>query len=88
MCEQLISKTAVIASVLWSLVGMLVVSAWAVVLLFPESWEIGGLLGVTACALSAGAATLHMKLYVIQVVALMRATSGLDGQESSLRALR
>lgn len=88
MCEQLVSKAAVVATVLWVTVTGLIAASWAVILTDPESWRLGGLLGVTACALSAGAATWHVKLYSIRVVNLIRATSGLDGEAGTLRPLR
>lgn len=57
---------------LWAVVAVLVLSAWL-------AWSSGagsvsGLLGATACAISACAATAHVRLYAMSVCATVRRT--------------
>ena len=87
MSENFISKTVVAAFVLWAAVFALIAAAWIAMGVDPGMWRFAGLLAATACATSAGAATLHIKTYSLRTCNLIRATAGLDSCEP-VRSLR
>lgn len=69
MIDRSVSASKIEAGVLWGLVILLILGAWAVAFVH---WQAAILVGVTACALSAGAATMQIRCYVIRVCALLR----------------
>ena len=71
------SRTGIIAGVLWAIVAGLILAAWVVMLAFGERhWMTAALLALTGCALSALAATLHIKTYACRVSRVIRVTAG------------
>lgn len=88
------SKVGIIAGTLWAGVAGLMLSGWIVVLVTGhEAWHIAGMLAASACALSALAATIHIKIYACRISRLIRVTGGLErddgcGSSVELRPLR
>lgn len=82
MIDEYVNKGQVTANVVWSGVAGLILAAWAVVLLAPGHLMIGGMLAATSCALSAFAAVLHIRCYVVRLAGLVRATGSLERPES------
>ena len=89
MNDGYVSKCALGAAVLWVLVAGLITAAWVVALSVPHHWVVAGMLATTACALSALAAVVHIRLFVGRVIRLIRACNGLESSPSAdLRPLR
>lgn len=91
MHDSTMSRLALTAYLLWTAVSLLVGAAWLLMAINTEAWRWSGLLAVTGLALSAVAATAHMKVYAVRVCGLVRATSGINGAETrpaELHALR
>lgn len=78
MIDEYVNKGQVTANAVWSVVAGLIAAAWAVVLMAPDHLVIGGMLAATACALSAFAAVLHIRCYVVRLAGLVRATSSIQ----------
>lgn len=68
------SSLAVWASVLWLVVGGLLLAAWVVALNRPDLMAIYGMLAATGLGLSAVAATVHIRVYAARICTLVRAT--------------
>lgn len=81
-----VSKTGIAAGALWATVLALMVAAWVVILFADSHWTVAGMLAASGCALSALAATLHIKTYACRLSQLVRATVGANGGD--LRSLR
>ena len=75
MRESFVSSMTVWACVLWALVGGLLLSAWIVALERSDLVAIYGMLAATGLALSAVAATVHIRVYAARICTLVRATS-------------
>lgn len=82
MIEQAVDLGKLVAGAAWAVVALLIAAAWVVGLLV--NWQIGMLLATSACALSAAAAVLHIRCFMVRVLALIRATSQ-SSDESVLR---
>lgn len=87
MNENTVSTGAVVAAALWTWVVVLILGAWV-------TWALGGpagmwiLLGTTACASSAAAATAHIRIYVVRLSGLIRLANGVDaGRAPGLRSI-
>lgn len=89
MIDEYVNKGRVTANVVWAGVAALIVVAWGVVLFAPEHPRIGGMVAATACALSAFAAVMHIRCYVVRLACLVRASSSLERPEgpSPIRGL-
>ena len=88
MHDNAIPISRVVTGALWTWVLLLLTAAWIV-------WGVAGqhgagvMLGLTACASSAAAATAQIRCYTLRVCALLRVTSGLeDAPTIELRPLR
>lgn len=80
MTEQYISRTRVAAVAAWLAVLGLMLSA-LLTLFVGNALRMGMILAAAACATSAVAATLSIKIYAMRLCALIRATHGLNGAE-------
>lgn len=77
-----------IAAALWGLVASLLLASW-VVLFAAESGELSNLLGFAACVFSAAAATAHVRVYSVQLCAMIRLASSVEARrEKSLHTVR
>lgn len=90
MDEGYISKVALTAIVLWSVVTLLFAASWGVALAMPEHWLYAVLLAATACGFAVFTGTLHNRIYVERIARLIRACSQLDrlGSGTELHAVR
>jgi hypothetical protein len=79
--EEYVNKGRVAANALWSVVVGLMVVGWAIVLLLPDHWILGGMFGLTACATSALAATLHIRCYMVRLAGLVRAVGSIERED-------
>lgn len=74
---------------LWAVVLGLLVAAWVVILFADSHWTVAGMLAASGCALSALAATLHIKTYACRMSRLIRISSGLEqGEVRSIGPVR
>ena len=85
MYDGSVSTSKLITIALWAWVILLLSAAWIV-------WALGkhegaAMLGFTACASSAAAATSQIRCYSLRVCALMRVTPGGE-REAQIRPLR
>lgn len=80
MHEQFVSRASIVAFLLWFLVAALLVAAWVVAILAPDHFVIAGMLAATALALSAVAATAHIRLFACRLSRLVRVGTGLEGE--------
>lgn len=87
MHEGFVSRTSLVAALLWVTVVKLFVLAWVVAVLREEWWLWAGMLAATGLVVSAVAATTSMRLYALRVCSLVRATSGLDCPDRPAREL-
>ncbi len=87
MHDNYLSRTALIAGILWLLVVSLIGGAWLLMALEPDHWKYAGLMAGTGCALSAIAAVAHLKLYSMRLCALIRATRALEDERGGLRSV-
>lgn len=82
--ERFFPAGAIVAACIWAWVVLLLCAAWA-------SWLLGGphnlpiLLGLTACASSAAAATAHIRCYSVRLCTLIRVTGGLQCPDAEVR---
>lgn len=72
MQESSIPLSRILAVTLWASVGGLMIAAWSV--LAAGSAEVATMLGLMACATSAGAAVANIRSYSLRVCSLIRAT--------------
>lgn len=88
MNERTTSTDMVVAGIAWTVVVLLLTSGW--LLLGAGNWQVGLMLGLTACAASAFAAVRHIRCYTVRLCALVRNCAGLvDSQDgASLHSLR
>lgn len=90
MSEEMVSKSSIVAAmvagVLWTGVAFCIFGAWGVMCTREDMWRWSLLLALTGCAMSAGAATMHIKSMHLRTNRLIRATSGFDAEAA--RALR
>lgn len=78
MHEEFVSRTSLLAMTLWVVVVLLLAMAWLVAIQRPDWWLWAGMLAATGLAVSAVAATAHMRIYAVRMCSLIRATSGLE----------
>lgn len=72
-----VSLTCVALICLWASTAALLAAAWIVG--WSTDWSgTAYMLGLSGCALSAVAATAHVRSYAVQVCRLIRAASGLE----------
>lgn len=89
MNDELISRTAVVASILWAVVALLILAAWGAFAAHGFGPCPGAMmLGLSGCALSAAAATLHIKTYALRACNLIRATRDNGERAAPLYSLR
>lgn len=81
MHEQFVSRASLAAFLLWFLVAALLIAAWVVAIVNPASFIIAGMLAATALALSAVAATAHIRLFACRLSRLVRVTKGIESQD-------
>lgn len=80
MHDNSIPTSRVITGALWTWVILVLLAAWIV---FAVGYhELAAMLGLTACASSAAAATAQIRCYTLRVCALLRVTAGLDGGDA------
>lgn len=82
-----VSRTGIVAGALWLAVLALILGAWGVVLFASEHYGVAGMLAASGCALSALAATLHIKTYACRVSQLVRASAASRGTGAGVRPL-
>jgi hypothetical protein len=70
MIDRHVSGAAVAAALLWALTATMAVTAWGVALV--GHWNAGFMLGLTACATSAAAATMQVRFFATKICNLMR----------------
>lgn len=75
MNEDYFLRCRVYAWCAWALTGALVAAAWLVAITDPGDWWLSVMLAVTGLALSAVAATLHIRSFMVRVCSLVRAAS-------------
>lgn len=75
MNEDYYPRCRVWAAIAWAVTVALVVAAWAVLMSAPGHWRLGFLLGGSGCAMSAVAATVHIRSFMVRVCSLVRAAS-------------
>lgn len=78
MIDEYVSKGQVAANVVWATVVGLMAAGWLVILLSADHKAIGGMFAATSCAVSAFAATMHMRCYVVRLAGLVRATTSVE----------
>jgi len=88
MHDSTVQLSRVIATALWTCVGILLAAAWILILFLPSAWAIAGMLGGTACATSAAAAVAHIRCYSARICSLIRATSGMTSPMEPTRLAR
>lgn len=72
------SKLGVVAGSLWAAVAGLLGAGWLVATVWTGQWVIALMLALSGCALSALAATLHIKTYACRLSALVRVSTGIE----------
>ena len=83
------SRLGVVAGSLWAAVAGLIGAGWLVAMVWTGQWVVALMLALSGCALSALAATLHIKTYACRLSALVRVSAGLDRDDyAGPRALR
>lgn len=87
MHDSSISVSKVITAALWAWVVMVLLAAWTAWLFGHH--ELAAMLGLTACASSAAAATAHIRCYMVRTCGLLRAVSDHEGAPTiQLRPMR
>lgn len=76
MIDEYVNKNKVVAYAVWAAVVAIMALAW-VVIAFGEP-KFAGMLAASSCALSALAATLHIRCYMTRLACLVRAPSGFE----------
>lgn len=85
MNDDLVSRAAVVSLMLWAAAASCVIVTWMLALYgAPLRYE--GAVGLTAVASLSVAAVWQIRLYMLRLSALIRVTSGLDGQTAELHA--
>lgn len=82
MIDRTFSMNIAIATGLWVLVGLLLASAWLVMLV--GDWHVAAMLGFTSCVSCGLAVTGQFRCYTMRLCAMLRAAAGLqieDGGE-------
>lgn len=72
----------------WVTTLVFILAAWVVMLFAEDQWKLAFLLGGTGCAMSAVAATLHIRSFIVRICSLVRATNGLSVDEGVPRGVR
>lgn len=75
MIENYFMRCRVYAWGAWGLTATLIGAAWIVAIVAPHVWWVSVMLGVTGLAMSAVAATLHIRSFMVRVCSLVRAAS-------------
>lgn len=70
MIDRRVSGVLVAAITLWVITGLLILAAWGLAL--AGDWDAGFMLGLTACAMSAAAATVQVRHFATKICVLMR----------------
>lgn len=84
-----INMGKVITAALWALVALLLLGAWLTWFTADSHRGVAYLLGFTACSTSAAAATAHVRVYSVQLCALIRMAAGVESRrEKSLHTVR
>lgn len=89
-----VSWESVVTGLLWGAVIVLLGSAWVLMIADPTEWRFAGLFAASACALSAFAATLHVRTYISRLCNVVRVTNHLepgglaDDDPTEIRPLR
>ena len=87
MRDGQVPTSKIITFVLWAWTGFVLIGAWAAWL--AGRHELAAMVGFTACASSAVAATSQIRCYTLRVCGLLRIVGSLDGpHQAELRPLR
>lgn len=81
MIDEYVDKGRVKANVGWTAVVAMMAVGWAVILLAPDHWKVGGMFAASSCATSALAAVLHIRCYIVRLACLVRATGAVERKE-------
>lgn len=90
MIERLIDLGKIATIAAWTAVLLLLGAAWVSVLVL-DRWRYGGLFGLTACAISAMAAALQVRCYILRLAKMIRAMTAVGAvpeQRSHVTPLR
>lgn len=79
-----ISMGTVVTGCLWAWVAALLLASWGTWLLSDHT-TLPILLGLTACASSAAAATAQVRCYAVRLCRVVRVTGGLQRPEADVR---
>jgi uncharacterized membrane protein len=86
MHEDYVSRAAVVVMFLWVAAGALIIAVWIFALSgVPHVYQYA--VGTTGMATLAVAITCQVRLYVVRLCALMRATTGLDSPDAELHTI-
>ena len=83
MHDPLISSAKVLATAIWTLAGLLLLSGWVVMLTDDGVWEWALMLSLTGVAVVGVALVLHVRCYVLRLVAIIRLAHGMAGEHES-----
>lgn len=75
MQEDYFLKCRVYAWFAWLAMAVFISAGWIVMVVNHRMWWLSVLLGITGLSLSAVAATLHIRSFMVRVCALVRAAS-------------
>lgn len=81
MIDEYVNKGKVTANAAWACVVGLMAAGWVFILATSHA-TIGGMFAATSCALSAYAAVMHIRCYMVRLAGLVRATSSLERPDS------
>lgn len=88
MNEDYFARCKVYAWMAWFATSVFIGAAWIVMVFDPHDWWLSVLLGVTGLALSAVAATLHIRSFMVRVCSLVRAASPVElPEDGGLRSI-
>lgn len=77
MEDRLVSKATLLATIVWGVAGGLMVSGWVVMLSDRDAWRWAAMLCSSALVVTGVAMVLQIRCYVLRILGLIRATSGL-----------
>lgn len=87
MNEQYFMTCRVWAAAAWAATVGLIFAGWMVLLFDQEHWMIGGILAASGCAMSAVAATLHIRSFMVRMCSLIRAAHSVDLSDDEAQGL-
>ena len=86
MHDNYISRAAMIASLLWTTAGALVVTVWVLAAKGADLRFCGAVFATAALCMSL-AAVYHVRLYVLRLCGLIRVSAGLQAPDAEIHTL-